>query len=471
MGRRGTQGVSVAGATERRALVLVPPWLEAAAREGVRRAGLVPRVVSDVGEGLARVGEGGWSLVLVSLSLEGADLEVVGRMAGACEGATLLVSSPGASLEVAVAVARLGVGQVVREPFTAEEVEAVAERARGGGAGVAIARSEEVAGEPRIVGSSPGMAEVFELVARVAATPATVLIRGESGTGKELVARAIHAASDRSGGPFVPVNCAAIPEHLLESELFGHERGAFTGAVARKRGRFERASGGTLFLDEIGDMSLVLQAKILRALEEREIERLGGESRVAVDVRVVAATHRSLADLIAAGDFREDLYYRLAVVEIALPPLRERGDDDVVELALYFAGQFATRYGRPVQAIEEEALARLRSYAWPGNVRELRNVMDRAVVLARGPVIRAGDVHLGTGAPAGAPAVGRAEGYPPTLSLEQVEAAHIERVLRHTGGHMGEAARILGIHRNTLTRKVNEYGIRSADGGDAAPES
>ncbi|MBI4540502.1 MAG: sigma-54-dependent Fis family transcriptional regulator [Gemmatimonadetes bacterium] len=378
-----------------------------------------------------------------------------------CGPGVVVVSVAGASLDVVVEAERVGVGAILREPFDREALAEVARRLRVESAGTAIPRREETGGgAPRIVGSSAGMAAVFQLIARVATSPATVLIRGESGTGKELAAKAIHAASDRVAGPFVAVNCAAIPEHLLESELFGHERGAFTGAVARRRGRFERASGGTLFLDEIGDMSLVLQAKILRALEEREIERLGGESRIPVDVRVIAATNQSLPDLIARGEFREDLYYRLAVVEIELPSLRDR-EDDVVELALHFAGEFAARYGRPVQYLSEAAIARLRAYSWPGNVRELRNVMDRAVLLARGSVIEAEDLRLGIGQVAAGLGAGAepTAGYPPTLSLAQVEAAHLERVLRHTGAHMGEAARILGVHRNTLTRKVKEYGI------------
>jgi two-component system response regulator HydG len=298
-------------------------------------------------------------------------------------------------------------------------------------------------------------------MARVAATPSTVLLTGESGTGKEVMARALHAAGSRRDGPFVAVNCAAIPEHLLESELFGHEEGAFTGAVRRRTGRFERADGGTLFLDEIGDMSLVLQAKILRVLEERVVERVGGEATVPVDVRVVAATNQELADRMEEGEFREDLYYRLAVVELHLPPLRQRGRD-IRTLALHFAGIFARRYERPVRAVTEAALQRLERYPWPGNVRELRNVMDRAVLLASGEVIGSGALRLGAGAPRSSPRGARPGegGYPPTLSLAEVEASHIRRVLTAEDGHMGRTAEVLGIHRNTLTRKVQEYGIQ-----------
>jgi two-component system response regulator FlrC len=289
-----------------------------------------------------------------------------------------------------------------------------------------------------------------------------VLVTGESGTGKELVARALHRLSPRAAGPFVAVNCAAIPEDLLESELFGHERGAFTGAVARKVGRFERAHGGTLFLDEIGDMSLVLQAKILRALQEREIERLGGEERIALDVRVVAATHRDLSALIAAGEFREDLFYRLAVVRLHLPPLRERAGD-VRTLALHYAARFARTYGRPLRAVAPEALDALAAHTWPGNVRELRNVVERAVLLAQGPTLGPAHVEMDRRpAPAGAAAQaagGALPGYADTLSMAQVEALHIARVLAAVDGHFGRAAEVLGMHRNTVSRKAVEYGI------------
>jgi two-component system response regulator HydG len=259
------------------------------------------------------------------------------------------------------------------------------------------------------------------------------------------------------------VNCAAIPEHLLETELFGHERGAFTGAVARRVGRFERAHGGTLFLDEIGDMSLVLQAKLLRVLEDRVVERVGGEEGRPVDVRVIAATNQDLEVATQERRFREDLYHRLAVLGIPLPPLRQRGED-IRTLAIHFGCHFRDAYRRPVRAISERALRRLESASWPGNVRELRNVMDRAVVLARRTTIRSDDLQLGAAAPvASAHAVpGAAEGYLATRSLREVEADHIRRVLAAVQGHMGRAADTLGIHRNTLTRKMRELGLAAA---------
>jgi two-component system response regulator HydG len=397
---------------------------------------------------------------VVSLETDGVDEPVARRIGEAPASGSLLLTAHGVSLARALAMERAGAVALLREPLDEDELrERLAEVAEEG-AEVPLPRSgpEE---EGRVVGSSPAMADTFETMARVAATPSTVLLTGESGTGKEVMARALHAAGSRRDGPFVAVNCAAIPEHLLESELFGHEEGAFTGAVRRRTGRFERADGGTLFLDEIGDMSLVLQAKILRVLEERVVERVGGETTVPVDVRVVAATNQELAGRMEEGEFREDLYYRLAVVELHLPPLRDRGRD-VRTLALHFAGIFARRYERPVRAVTEAALQRLERYPWPGNVRELRNVMDRAVLLAPGDVIGSGALRLGAGAPRSSARSTRPGegGYPPTLSLAEVEASHVRRVLAAEDGHMGRSAEVLGIHRNTLTRKVQEYGIQ-----------
>jgi two-component system response regulator HydG len=420
------------------------------------QAGLSLVAVHSLARGLEALRTQGPALVLLSLSTEHADAATAARIASELGPGRLLLSVPEASLDRSVEAVRAGVAAVLAEPLAPDALAMSLLASRPVASARALPPADHA--EP-IVGTSAPMARLFETLARVAATPATVLVVGESGTGKELVARALHRESPRRERPFVAVNCAAIPESLLESELFGHERGAFTGALARKIGRFERAHAGTLFLDEIGDMSLVLQAKILRALEEREVERVGGDAVVPVDVRVVAATHRDLRARIADGQFREDLYYRLAVVTLELPPLRDRGED-VEALALHFAAQFARRYARPIEGIAEDALGRLREHAWPGNVRELRNVMDRAVVLASGPVIRAEDLLLGDRSPSAAPTSDAGwGGYPPTLSLQDVEARHIARVLRHTGGHMGEAAELLGVHRNTLTRKVRAAGL------------
>jgi len=426
-------------------------------------------VVSTLREGLEALGRHPWSVVLLSLSVPGVERPLALRVAGSRGVGRLILSRVGPDLEFTLAAQEAGVAAVLPEPLDWRKV--AAEVGDGGAGGDWVPLPEPPAGEGEafpIVGSSRAMAELFQTLARVADTPATVLIQGESGTGKELVARALHRAGTRAAHPFVAVNCAAIPEHLLEAELFGHEKGAFTGAVARTEGRFGRAHQGTLFLDEIGDMSLVLQAKILRALEGGEVERVGGGEPRRVDVRVVAATNRPLAAMVEAGEFREDLYYRLAVVEMHLPPLRER-PEDVEALTLHFAGSLARRYGRPLEGVATAALNTLRSHSWPGNVRELRNVVDRGVLLARGPVLGPGELQIPSGervsgGSPGGPTETEArrsggEGYPPGLSLKEVEALHIARVLRHTGGHMGEAAAILGIHRNTMTAKFREYGL------------
>jgi DNA-binding NtrC family response regulator len=336
--------------------------------------------------------------------------------------------------------------------------------------GVRGAETEEAIALPRVdgatagthslVGQHPAMLDVYKLVVRVAPSKATVLLLGDSGTGKEVVARAIHQNGANASGPFVAVNCAAIPENLLESELFGHEKGAFTGAMARRAGRFELATGGTLFLDEVADMSLPLQAKILRAVQEREIERVGGGEVIPVDVRVVAATNRDLRSEIAQGKFREDLFYRLAVVTINLPRLSERGDD-LLLLAAHFVQQFGPRYGKSIHSISDRALGVLRAHAWKGNVRELRNVIERAVVLATEDTLRAEhlpeELRASVARATSAAATGGAGGTLETLA--ESEARHIARVLAHTSGAHGEAAEILGIHRNTLARKLKEYGL------------
>ena len=308
-------------------------------------------------------------------------------------------------------------------------------------------------GDYALVGESPAMLEVYKIIARVAPSTATVLVEGESGTGKEVIARALHRHGPRAQEPFVAVNCAAIPENLLESELFGHEKGSFTGAVARKIGRFEQANGGTLFLDEIGDMSLPLQAKILRAVQEREVERIGGEV-VPVDVRLIAATNHDLAASITSGKFREDLYYRLAVVTILLPPLRERGDD-LFRLATYFIKEFSRQHGRTITGITHAALDALNVHNWVGNVRELRNAIERALLVADGETLRVADLPSGMRGSRAAPAA-RSD-VPPTLA--ELEARHIAHVLSLTGGRVATAATMLGVHRNTLTRKMREYGL------------
>jgi DNA-binding NtrC family response regulator len=430
----------------------------AAARDAAREAGMEMRAAASLTDGLRALGERRWRATLLSVETAGDDTELIRRIAAEANAGALVLVAAAPSLRLAMEAPRLGAAELLAAPVRADDVARILAAAATVAAAVPLPEPGE--DDDELVGSSPELLEVFKTVGRIGPSPATVLVTGESGTGKELVARAIHAVSPRAARPFVAVNCAAIPEDLLESELFGHERGAFTGAVARKIGRFERAHGGTLFLDEIGDMSLVLQAKILRALQEREIERVGGEERIPLDVRVVAATHRDLSALIASADFREDLFYRLAVVRLHLPPLRERRGD-VRALALHYAARFAHAYARPLRAVGEDALARLEAHAWPGNVRELRNVVERAVLLATGDVLL--PEHLELDARAGAePPIAAGEtlpGWTPELSMAQVEALHIARVLERVGGHFGRASEVLQMHRNTVSRKAMEYGI------------
>jgi transcriptional regulator with GAF, ATPase, and Fis domain len=303
-----------------------------------------------------------------------------------------------------------------------------------------------------MIGDSSKMQRVIDLVARVADSHANVLIRGESGTGKEMVARLIHGNSPRRDGPFVAINCAALPETLLESELFGIERGVATGVEARP-GKFEMARGGTVFLDEVGDIAPALQAKLLRVLQEREIEKLGGRRRIAVDVRILAATHRDLEQMIEVGEFRQDLYYRLKVVEIVLPPLRDRRDD-IPKLVRFFLDKYGKREGLHDVRITQEALQRLMHYQFPGNVRELENLIEGALALTTDPVIDPGDLLLPEEARIGPE--GELGADLPTL--DDLERRYIARVLAHTGGNMTKASRILGIDRKTLYRHRDRLG-------------
>jgi DNA-binding NtrC family response regulator len=455
-------------------LCLLPDVAGAALRESVADEGLDIVVTATVGELISELARRSWAATLVSLSSDQVDAQVVQRLGAQKNAGALILTTPAPSLQWAVLAEEAGAAALVREPVTADELRECLGGATDEGRAVRIPAADDaggppgVPGLPQLLGWDPAMDHVFRTIARVARSDATVLLTGESGTGKELVARAIHATSGRRDGPFVAVNCAAIPEHLLESELFGHEKGAFTGAVSRRVGRFERANGGTLFLDEIGDMSLVLQAKVLRALEERVVERVGGESSYAVELRVIAATNRDIAGAIRDGSFREDLYFRLAVVELRLPPLRDRGAD-VKTLALHFARQAAARHGRPVRVLTTKALRHIEEASWPGNVRELRNVMDRAVLLANGSTIRSTDLRIGAVAPRASAQAGAEPhgGYPTTLSLAQVESDHLRRVLESVGGRIARAASILGIHRNTLAHKMREYGIGIASSNDA----
>ncbi|MFO0918332.1 MAG: sigma-54 dependent transcriptional regulator [Planctomycetaceae bacterium] len=323
---------------------------------------------------------------------------------------------------------------------------------------------EQLRQETELVGESEAIRKLRENISRIAPTPATVLIRGESGVGKELVARAIHEQSPRRGEPFVTMNCAALSETLLESELFGHEKGSFTGATARKIGKFEQAHGGTLFLDEVGEMSPAIQAKFLRVLEGHPFERVGGGTSVKVDARVVAATNRDLEESVKEGTFRKDLYFRLQVVELDVEPLRERRSDIPI-LVRYFVEKFANKIGRPTPELSSGALTTLVEYDWPGNIRELQNTIERAVILSATQTLGSQDIQLS--------ALGRNEiqkGSSPLPSfqpapLDVIEQQHILATLDSTNGNKSQAAQLLGIERSTLDRKLKRYEAGKADAG------
>jgi DNA-binding NtrC family response regulator len=316
------------------------------------------------------------------------------------------------------------------------------------------AQLRERYGLPGLVAQSPAMHAVLDLVERVAPTDATLLIQGESGTGKEVIAKAVHHASARAARPFVAVNCGAVPETLLESELFGYVRGAFTGATLNKLGLFEEAAGGTLFLDEIAEMPAALQVKLLRALQSGEIRRLGATQSATIDVRVIAATHGDLAALISQGTFREDLFYRLNVIQLVLPPLRDRRED-IPALAEHFLARASGKLGRPLR-LAPATLERLLRYPWPGNVRELENAIERAAILARGEVIEPDDLppHVSAGLQ-----LGPSPALPRQITLAEAERALILQTLERFGGNHTSAAEALGIGRTTLWRKLKEYGL------------
>lgn len=385
----------------------------------------------------------------------------------------VIVMTAFGSIQDAVAAMREGALDFLAKPVDPEHLLLLVERALAQRrmATENMLLKDELAvrrGAPQIIGEDPGLRQVSLALQRAAATDATVLLEGESGTGKELFARALHALSPRVDGPFVAVNCAAIPETLLETELFGYEKGAFTGAAARKPGKFELAHRGTLFLDEIGDLALSLQAKILRALETKRFERVGGTVPIQVDVRVVAATNRNLRAAVTARQFREDLYFRLAVFPISIPPLRER-PDDIPMLAKHFIDRFSRDLKKKAPTLAPSAIDGLRAYPWPGNVRELQNCIERAVILTEGDTIHARHLHL---SPPDAPPPAFAAASPweqidlsgslakaTARAVAEVERRKIEQALKEAAGDRGKAAEILEVSDRVLTTKLTEYGL------------
>jgi two-component system nitrogen regulation response regulator GlnG len=449
---------------------------------GLRQAGYEVTAVSDGEAAIEAFEADPVDLVFLDIRMPRLDgLAVLERLRAIRPDACVVVMTAHGTMDTAIKAMQRGAYDYLAKPFDLEEVLLLTERAltasRLSQEVTRLRRGlEEVREFSALIGRHPRMQDVYKTIGRIAGTDVTVLLRGESGTGKELVARAVHAYSRRSGRPFVAVSCAAIPLTLLESEMFGHERGAFTDAKERRLGKFELAHGGTLYLDEIGDMPLELQGKLLRGLQEKVIERVGGREPIPVDVRVLAATHRDLESLMQEGRFREDLYYRLNVVTINLPPLRERRRD-IPLLVEHFLAKYAGELGE--RAIAPDTLDRLVGYGWPGNVRELENVVQRAMVLAGTGVILPEHLPIGPVSAAASVAMdaslediierklmecvrglrhqGSAHLYGLILGL--VEKPLLRAVLRETGGNQVRAAQILGINRNTLRKKLTEHGI------------
>ena len=395
-------------------------------------------------------------------------IDVLGRIKALDPSVVVVLVTAVHDVRTAVEAIKRGAYDYITKPFDVEDIELLVRRAldkRALEREVLYLRSTLPRGVDAMVGRNVEMSRIYQLIAQIAPTAATVLVTGESGTGKELVARAIHGQSPRARRPFVAVNVAALPDTLVESELFGHEKGAFTGAFAQKPGRFELAHSGTLFLDEIGCLRLELQTKLLRALQEREIERVGGCRTVPVDVRVVAATNVNLRQAVRERRFREDLYYRLNVVPIAVPPLRERRDD-IPLLLDHFLAKYAREFNRDVHGVSADALDVLARYDWPGNVRELENIIQRSVLLAGGPVLQLQDLPLDLALPETGARHGEDAGLPLREAREQFERQYVLRVLERVGWNQSRAARVLGLHRNTLWGKLGGWGIRRPPGED-----
>jgi DNA-binding NtrC family response regulator len=443
-------------------------------RDALVAAGHEVVLAGDTDAALAELERGGIGCVVTDIRMPGAGGMAVLRRSVALDPARPVVVTTGyATVDQAVEAMQGGARNYVQKPFRNEAIVAMVatfERVRELEAENESlrARLSAVQGIEGVVGASSAMQAVFARLRKVAPTDATVLIQGESGTGKERIARALHQLSPRSGGPFVAISCAALPETLLESELFGHEKGAFTDARKERRGRFELAADGTLFLDDIDDMPLAIQTKLLRVLQERQVERLGGERPLDVDIRVLAATKVPLLERVGEGRFREDLYYRLDVVRLVLPPLRERAGD----VAL-LVRHFLEKHGRPDALIPRAALAALEQHPWPGNVRELENAILRAVSLAGdGPELALEDLLPADPrwrAPAEAAAREAQAGVRPLREvLHERERAEIERALEATGGARMKAAQLLGISRKVLWEKIREHGL-GQDGPDDEP--
>jgi len=410
-------------------------------------------------------------LLLLDVNLpDGSGIDLLKELAGRPQPPAVIVITAHGSERLAIDAIRAGAYEYLSKPFEVDELRLLVRNARERAqlAEENRALREELGQEGKfgtMVGRSSAIRKIFEIIERIAPTDVTVLIQGESGTGKELVAREIHRRSGRASMPFVAINCAALPDSLIESELFGHEKGAFTGAIARRRGKFELADGGTIFLDEIGDMALATQAKILRILEERQFEPLGSHETREIDVRIVCATHRDLGRAIAAAEFREDLYYRIHVVSVEIPPLRERVED-IEPLLECFGKVFAGKYRIAWNGFTDKAKARMLDYPWPGNVRELRNLVERSIVLSIKGAIDVADLpaEVLSGDQKEQPALPQEDMW--RLPYEEARAAferlYLLEVLERHEGNISHAAAAVGIHRQTLQYKLKQLGIRKS---------
>jgi two-component system, NtrC family, response regulator AtoC len=440
--------------------------------ELLRDDGYAVEIAADGFKALPKLDEFAPELLLTDLKMPGIDgIELMRKATERDPECVCVVMTAFGAVDTAVKAMRAGAADYVTKPVNMEELSLVLAReierrrlrAEAGSLRAQLAERRQIT---NMIGSSAAMQNVYETVLQVAPSRASVLLTGESGTGKELVAAALHQHSPRAKGPFVKLHCAALAETILESELFGHERGSFTGAVGRRDGRFQQADGGTLFLDEIGEISPAIQVKLLRFLQEHELERVGGNQTIKVDVRVVAATNRDLKKLVADGKFREDLYYRLNVVAIEMPALREHASD-VPLLAMHFLKKYAQENGKTIDGFTDDALVRLAAYAWPGNVRELENAIERAVVVCRGNLIGPGELAPAIAraveqrGPAGMPAI-------PGAAMAELERYAILKTLEHTGGSTSRAAEILGISPRKIQYKLREYSGAPAASGAAA---
>ena len=455
--------------------------------KALKRKGFTVDLAHDGRQALALIQDNSYDLAILDIKMPGINgLDLLDKVRELKKELLVVIMTAEASMKNAVEAMKRGAYDYITKPFDLDVIDAIIEK---------VTRAREIAGqvtmlkhelkeryqvEKNIIGNSAAMREVYKTIGKVAASDVTVLVQGESGTGKELVARAVHFNSGRLGKPFIAINCAAIPKELLESELFGSEKGAFTGAVERKLGKFEQANHGTLFLDEIGDMPLDLQAKILRVLQEREVTRTGGNQNIAVDVRIVAATNQELLEKVRAKEFREDLFYRLNVVPINLVPLRERRDD-ISLLVRYFLSLICSEMDVPTKQCTDDAMSLLAAHSWPGNVRELENAIKRAVILSSDALLTPADFsgmepvsgeHTTTSSDASLEVIVDAKlrqclngieqlekGEIHSMVLEQIERPLIRLILEKTRWNQVKAADILGINRNTLRKKIHELGI------------